>query len=159
MLGEDYWEEDQQQTSYNPAVAAAGRPVLRRLAGETPSARKEFRRQEAARLGGMVGYREKPMWSAGLRRQEASPFLSGQVTRGVVVRHVERQDLLWVVPPPTEQTEQFLKQVVKGGSPLVSANSPTPGVRPDSPLQVCGGGRGGQHGGRQVQGGRPCVSS
>ena len=90
VLGEDYWEEDQQEVSYNPAVAAAGRPVLRRLAGETPSARKEFRRQEAARLGGMVGYREKPpMWSAGLRRQEASPFLSGQVTRGVVVRHVE----------------------------------------------------------------------
>ena len=45
VLGEDYWEEDQQENSYNPAVAAAGRPVLRRLAGETPSARKEFRRQ------------------------------------------------------------------------------------------------------------------
>ena len=119
VLGEDYWEEDQQETSYNPALAAAGRPVLRRLAGETPSARKEFRRQEAERLGGMVGYREKaqlPMWSAGLRRQEASPFLSGQVTRGVLVRHVERHDLLWVVPPPTEQTEQFLKQVGEGRS-------------------------------------------
>ena len=36
---------------------------------------------------------------------------AGKLVRGVTVGHVEKPGLVWVSAPPTEQSDQLLKQV------------------------------------------------
>ena len=39
------------------------------------------------------------------------PFVLGQLTTDVTVGHLERPDLVWVSPPPTDETDKLLQQV------------------------------------------------
>ena len=36
----------------------------------------------------------------------------GKLVRGVTVGHVERPGLVWIIAPPTEQSDQLLKEVL-----------------------------------------------
>ena len=46
---EENWENDLVKSSYDPTKAAAGKVVLRKIEGATPSQRREFRRKEKER--------------------------------------------------------------------------------------------------------------
>ena len=40
------------------------------------------------------------------------PFVLGQLTKDVTVGHLDRPDLVWVSPPPTDESDELLQQVI-----------------------------------------------
>ena len=40
------------------------------------------------------------------------PFVLGQLTKDVTVGHLDRPDLVWVSPPPTDESDELLQQVM-----------------------------------------------